>query len=507
MRRLLSLLFIVLLFSLFANTAHTQSLPQKRIGMVIDGPWSGNDEVRLLFQTEILELAEGEFDVIFPEDKRIVADWSFASIQAAVDKLLNDPGVDIVLTLGVVSSQYVCQKTDLPKPVLAPTVIDQTVQQLPNANGTSGVKNLNYLVFPNNFRRDIEVFLEIVEFRKLAIFFNKNISEVLPDLEERVKRVIEPLGIQVQVINVDESADDAFNEMVQTTEAAYMAPLQHITATEWESLVKKLTDRDIPTFSLLGEHEVERGIMASMSVDPFPRLARRTALNMQRIMIGDDPGTLPTTFTPGEQLTINMATARAVKVYPPWSVLTDAVVINRDRTEITRVLTINKAIQEAIDMNLDLAAKQRALAASEQEIKIARANLLPQIDLSSLALWIDPESADQSNFQQAQFTLDGQATLEQVIFADPVWADYTIQKHLQDARTREWETDRLDIVQDAAQSYLVVLLANTFENIQLENLKRTRETSNWPASAKRSAPRALPKCCAGRASSPTTASP
>ena len=42
------------------------------------------------------------------------------------------------------------------------------------------------------------------------------------------------------------------------------------------------------------------------------RMARRIALNLQRILLGDDPGTLPVDIERTEVMTINMATARAI---------------------------------------------------------------------------------------------------------------------------------------------------------------------------------------------------
>ena len=36
-----------------------------RIGIVIDGPWERNDEIRGIIQQEILDLTRGEFDVRF----------------------------------------------------------------------------------------------------------------------------------------------------------------------------------------------------------------------------------------------------------------------------------------------------------------------------------------------------------------------------------------------------------------------------------------------------------
>ena len=69
----------------------------------MDGPWERNDEVRGIFESD---LVGDEFDVRFPEDKRHLADWSLAGVESAVNGLMGDPEVDLILTMGPVASTY-----------------------------------------------------------------------------------------------------------------------------------------------------------------------------------------------------------------------------------------------------------------------------------------------------------------------------------------------------------------------------------------------------------------
>ena len=56
------------------NLTHAQ-LPVKNIGIVVDGPWERNNSIIQLSQQEIFDLLQGEFDIKFPGDKYLVADW------------------------------------------------------------------------------------------------------------------------------------------------------------------------------------------------------------------------------------------------------------------------------------------------------------------------------------------------------------------------------------------------------------------------------------------------
>jgi outer membrane protein TolC len=253
-----------------------------------------------------------------------------------------------------------------------------------------------------------------------------------------------------------------------------VTPLVHIPTEEFDHLLDVLIERKLPSFSLFGVREVERGILAGLKPDIFPQLARRVALNVQRILLGEDAGTIPVSFAIGEQLTINMATARAIGVSPGWGVLTEAEQIHRERAEVKRELSLELVVREVVGANLDLAAKKRFVAAGRHYISEARSSLLPQVDISGSGIVIDEDRASASFGQQSERTLSGSISATQIIYSEPAWANLSIQKDIQ--KRREWERNQLemDIVAGATTAYLNVLRAKTFERIQTENLKRTR---------------------------------
>jgi outer membrane protein len=274
---------------------------------------------------------------------------------------------------------------------------------------------------------------------------------------------------------VGESVQEALAQLEPDVEAVYLPPLLHLPAEEHDRLVKALIRCRLPSFSLRGRWDVERGVFAGLATEEtFSRLARRTALNIQRILLGEDAGTLPYAFPARERLTINMATARAIKVYPPFSVLGEAELLDEEAVEIKRKSSLVSTVQEAIAANLDLAAQDRTVAAGKQEVKRARSDLLPQLEVSALGRIIDEDRAEASFGSQAEQTVTGTASLSQVIYADPAWANLSIQKHLQTAREEEREAVRLDITLESATNYLDVLRAKAVERIEKQNLNLTR---------------------------------
>ena len=71
---LIGLTALLLAASPDVASAQESDRPIVRFGVVIDGPWAGNDGVRTLFEREITELLQSEFDPRFPPELRRV-EW------------------------------------------------------------------------------------------------------------------------------------------------------------------------------------------------------------------------------------------------------------------------------------------------------------------------------------------------------------------------------------------------------------------------------------------------
>lgn len=83
------------------------------------------------------------------------------------------------------------------------------------------------------------------------------------------------------------------------------------------------------------------GILAGLGLDfDLTKLARRTALNIQRILLGEAAADPPVAFTRRRRLTINMRTARAIGVYPTWALMTEAELLQEERADVERKVSL-----------------------------------------------------------------------------------------------------------------------------------------------------------------------
>ncbi|MCZ6726667.1 MAG: TolC family protein [Acidobacteria bacterium] len=451
------------------------ALPEVRVGVVVDGPWPQNDMVRQLTIREATLLTEGEFDLSFPDESYLIGDFTLDTARANILRLLDDPDVDLVVTWGLLASQATCCLGELPKPVIAPVVIDPRLQGLPFDNGTSGVHNLNYVALPDTLTEELENYRAIVPFGHIAILTGATLLQAIPELPERTARALAGSGVECEYIPVGTSASEALAALSSSVDAVYVWPLFQFSPAEYRRLIDGFIERRLPSFSGLDGGDVEAGMLASAgSPEFFPKLARRIGLNIQRILLGEDPGEIPVEFTVRRRLRINMATARAIDVSPRWEVLIEAEVLHAEDLEGAYELSLEKAVQEAIDLNLDLLVGRRKVQAGAEEVARARSALKPKVDLSGSHVTIDDDRALASLGSQPERTVTAGASLSQLLYSEPAWANLKVQKSLQAARVHDLESLKFDIVLEAATTYLNLMRAKALERVQRNNLDRTR---------------------------------
>jgi outer membrane protein len=471
---------IMLILALIAGTlpgtgVRTAAQPARslRIAIVADGPWERNESIRDLLQKGIREVVGKDAPVTFPHEKLLVGDWTLSGVRALDDRLLADPDVDMVLGMGLIASQDLATRGPLPKPVIAPVVIDVDRQHIPMRNGTSGVKNLNYLVYPTTFVRDLQIYRDIIPIRKLVNISSKPYEDVLPVPAVSLVELGRRLGVEVTECFIGYSADEVLGRIPADADAVFLEPMLHLPPAEFKKLVRGFIARRLPSFSFFGEEQVRQGIMASANPDIIPRLVRRIAMNVQRILSGEEPGSLAVAFTPGKRLTINMSTAYAVGVSPKWNTLLEAELVQIDTAVPGGIsLTLAEAIRRSSEQNLEVQAKNRQVSAESNNIGIARASLLPSLDVGSTGLQIDPDRAQAGAQPERSGSLDFSAS--QVILSEPAMANVSIQSSLQDSREQDLAITRLNTIVDGSSAYLNYLRARKIFYLLLDNLKLTR---------------------------------
>jgi ABC-type uncharacterized transport system substrate-binding protein len=171
----------------------------------------------------------------------------------------------------------------------------------------------------------------MVPFSRLTVLIDRLLMETFPKIREIAEKISRENAIEISIVPATDSAETVLAALGPETEAVFLSPLVRFTPEEFDRLVNGLIEKGLPSFSLWGKTEVEQGVLAAVSPkSDITRLARRVALNVQRILIGEDPATFQVALFQGLHLSINMATARAIGYSPDWNTLTEADLINEE---------------------------------------------------------------------------------------------------------------------------------------------------------------------------------
>jgi len=477
---------MVIAVSIFWSPA---SGAQTIIGIVDDGPqFRALIPVQTL-ETEIQGLVDGEFDVRLPKDKRVQGGSSRESIKNALHELLNDPEVDIIVTTGIVGSAEAVKIDQLSKPVLASVVADANLQDVPlllrSGRAISGKPNFNYLArvrLSENGSATIEqtaideainVFHSVIGFDHLAVIIDPLTLASITDLIERKVPDIEArLGVKTTILPLDADHNETLRRLPHSVDAVMISPLFSLDERSAQQLAQRLIDKRLPSFSLLGRMDVEAGFLTGFGhAGDEIRYARRIALNVQRILLGENAGEIDVLIEAPQRLTINMRTAEAIGFYPRTAVLLDAERLFANDSASAATLRLRDAMAQALESNLPLRASGMSPLVSQESTKLARSQLLPQLGIDIGAARIDSDRAQIG--LQPERSVDAQLNASLLVYSDDLHASAIIAAYSESASRYGYHTDVLDTLQAAASAYFMVLRARALESIQRSNLEVT----------------------------------
>ncbi len=447
------------------------------VGLVIDGPPGASPMLIEALVAEITQLNAPTHVITAPADKRLYGDDDPRRIAAHVETLMADPTVDLVIGMGPVASHILARRERFEKPAFAPVAFDAAVQGLPRgAEGTSGTPNLNYLTVPYDLDRALAQMKQLFGARKIALMVPGAVLQVAPAVPTALMGIGRTVGVELALAPFGRDPTAAVAQIPPDVDAVLVTPLGRLDDAEAARFSEALAARKLPSFAFLDATGVQQGLVAAeVPRRYFERLRRRLALNIQRTLDGEDPATFPTTFDGGAtRLWINLDAARKAGVEFGWTTLVDARVVGRPEPT-GRALSLEDVVRDARTRHLDLRAELLARDAGLEQIREARANLLPSLDFALQGRAIDGDRAANSFGTNPQYLAAGAITLTQVIYSEGAWAGLSVQQILQDDRDAALRALELDTLQAAAVAWLNVLRTRSLIETRARNLEAARE--------------------------------
>ncbi|MEM9983924.1 MAG: TolC family protein, partial [Bacteroidota bacterium] len=389
---------------------------------------------------------------------------------------------DVLITLGPRTGQFMAGQEDYPVPIIIGTVLDPEIQRLPaQASGGSGKQNLNYITSPFDTQKDLALFRKIIDYQHLAILLDAELNRMVTPRDQVVDSLIQGREKITLVPLSGESPQEVRSLLPEDCDAIYLLPLgQKYEQEQLTALLDTLSEAGLPTFAMLGSAVVEAGAMASRApAQSNLSVARRIALNALAILEGEPAEEQPVqTTSQGEDFVINFKAVGRSQVFPSWQALGEARLINLELQPEGTPIHLRGVIMEALEENLAYKISQQETEAGEQEIRLALAEMLPDLSVSSNFSVIDQARSAASFGSTQPYTWAASAELNQVLFAEPLYANLRIQKLLQASRVASQDQTELDAVLNAAEAYFNVLLAASVVQLQNKNVDNTRINLN-----------------------------
>ena len=444
------------------------------VGIVADGSKAELVKQKELFITEIKKVSEGEFDVRFPITKQLSGDNTIQKMDASIDRLENDPDVDMVLLIGGISSQLSLKKNGLRKPTFAPFIYNVTLSGLKRHGDSSKIANLNYLTDESVLDDEIEAFRRVAPFTRLSVVADASQYRLFSKTTENSIVNARKQGIVLNFVTVSQPDEDVSQKIPSDTQAVMIAPLPTLNLQASQRFYAQMNRRKIPTYALGESGRVKDGILLSLvSVSDEVRRARSMALNMLAVMRGEKAEKQPVLYDTKRSLLINMATARAIGVSPKYSVLENAVRLNEIEDHEPK-LTLASVAEEAIRANLGIIAGKIGMDADKENVSLARSVLFPQVSAELSYAQLNRDNVYVESGFYAQKSTTGALRAQQILFSEKALANLEIQKELHIAVEEQQRTLELEVVKQASTLFLNMLVAQTYYRIQSDNLSLTR---------------------------------
>jgi outer membrane protein TolC len=383
--------------------------------------------------------------------------------------------VDIVLSYGVINNSVLLQEDAFPKPTLLFGSLNQDLLEI-EEDGTSAINNLTYVVSPASYSSDLDKFQELVEFSKVGVIVDEFVIETNP-----VVRVLDDYFADREssysLIPITEGRIDS-SMLDQGLDAVYVAGGFYMSDVEFAVLVEQINSRGLPSFSLIGKKDVVRGLLATNQPESnFNQLFRRIALNMEAIINGTPPADLPVRLDYELQLTVNATVADEIGFTIRYAMVGTADIVGRRfaRGNADVIYSILDVMNGALERNLTLSAKEKSVRLSEQDVRVAGSEYLPELSADVNGRYLDPELAERSLGQNPEIKSTGSLNLSQVIYAPEASANVGIRRSLALAEQEDYNGLALDIVLESAIAYFNSLILKTNMSIQNQNIQVTKK--------------------------------
>ncbi len=464
------LLWLFLLITVFVVA---QNKPTYSIGVLAE---SGSPKLAPLFDqltNEVQAVVGEDATIVFPEQGLLFSGFNLETAEQNYNQLIADDNIDLILAFGVINNQIISQRATHAKPTILFGAVNRDFNNIDLNKKSSGIENFTYLIASESFREDLKKFKELTNFQNLGVAMETPLIDILP-VRQTFDKIAAELQVDYRLIPFTSTSDISNN--LDNIDAVYMAGGFFLSREENRRLAQAFIDKKLPSFSMNGPDDVEDGMYATTrSSDDLDQFFRRIALTVEAYVSGAKLSELDVYIEYTPRLTLNFNTADAIDIPIKYSLVNETDFVGNPRNvRAEKRYNLLNVIEETLERNLSLQSNQKDVDLTEQDVRTAWSNYLPNLTASGSGTYVDPDLAEISNGQNPEFSTAGAITLNQTLYSEAASANITIQKKLQKAQEENFNASQLDAILDATTAYFNILILKANTSIQLRNLNLTQ---------------------------------
>ncbi len=455
---------LCLLFVLFNANAQ----PVFEVAILSDGANIENHIYEEALKEEIKALLASQFELRFSD---VYTDGDITEITHQIERIYAQNQADVLIGVGMITSGVLVNQGSYPIPTIASIrLMDSLSRDSSPANAVSGIPNFTFINSPFNIESGIGLLKEICQCERIAVFANPNLLAI----GRSVENAYSDRATGIDWISIEPDLDSALSDVSADVGGIYLlSPLTAYSSNEIQSFFDQLIERKLPSFTLLESPVLQYGAYASFtSTDNLSKILRRIAIDVEKIAEGKDPSDFPVdieSFT--KQLLVNMETVNKIGMYPKWTLLNDALLVNINKPNTTRVLSLKSAIAEGIQNNLGYQIEKKETQISAQDVSLAKSDYLPQLDVESTGFFLDENSVNNSFGTKGTFNWTAGASFSQLILSEPALANIAIQKLLFESQQQAQNQSELDVILEVTERYFNYLLVLSLAELENNNIQ------------------------------------
>jgi len=471
-RKTLSCLILFwVFFFCFTGISMADSQRVVRIGVLADGPYWFNKNFLKHIQRELNVLNDGSYKIIFPKEALLSGNFDNKRIRQSAQTLVSNKQVDVIISIGGVSSGLFFKMDPLPVPVVAITIfmpfekdrfLPKTYQPI-NPNWTTSFDpSLNIGM--------ASLIPKLVMETDSTVLCSAFMCGNHPEYREAISKIFKAVNVKTRVLVV---SPGNYSEVIAKIDSplALIGHLHGFTLSQEKDLFEKLALRKIPTFSIEGRHAIENGALASAVEYDFERFGKIYALKIIDILSGTTPNEIPVVDLWKTQLIFNRETAHKIQYEIPLEFLYEAEFFGRDQAKPK--LSFSDSLEKAIGQNIELKIQALVQNQAFSNYEISKSRYRPQINSRLSYNRQDKTRADVLPNARGETVIElevRQKLLDMELIKDIQSAEY--QNLVEQKNT---EVLNQDIAEQVALAYMESLLQEEIVTIRKEFLKLIRK--------------------------------